>query len=110
MRSTQSDYVKNGLKIVAPKGTELNYKFILPAFVHEPISKLVHGRHYFHNLEELRDSYPNTTKMPKIGTILDPAYKLNEEPMKKDIQKRKRKPNKRYVSESNSESEIEAGE
>jgi 3-methyladenine DNA glycosylase AlkD len=23
MRSTQSDYVKNGLKIVAPKGTEL---------------------------------------------------------------------------------------
>ena len=100
--SAQAAYTRNGVKIVRPRKTEIQFKFILPAFIHEPMSKLVHGRHFFHSLKELQIFHPDPTKIHEINTQ-DPAYAFklddDEDHVPGLLQKRKRVPNKRYVSD-----------
>ena len=52
--ASQGQYLQCGVKIMPPRGTELEYKYLLPPFKGIPISQLVHGVHFFHNMEELR--------------------------------------------------------
>ena len=108
---SQAQYCKAGVKIVAPRGIETQYKFVLPPFVSFPSSRLRHGVHFFHSLSELREAYPDVESIEGINPHAS-KFQMNDEPTRYGTMKHKRmkKRNRKYESSGESSDEGEEEE
>ena len=61
--TTQKEYVDEGVRIVRPKGIEVDFKYVLPPFVRWDKDKLIKDVHYYVSLSDIQKAYPISSSL-----------------------------------------------